>query len=108
MATALGAVLPFIGSLLPVFVAIVVVASLPAGLIVSLPTQVLSPRNRASGMGIFFTWFYLCMAVLPAVAGKFRDMSGDPAAPTLFASAMMASALVALIWFRVIQDLMKP
>ena len=79
-----AAALPFVGSLVPVFVGIVIATSLPAGVIVSLPTEALSVKNRAIGMGVFFTWFYVCMAILPAVAGKFRDFSGSPAAPARF------------------------
>jgi hypothetical protein len=58
------------------------------------------------GFHIDFTW--LGMAILPAVAGKFRDFSGSPAAPMLFAAAMMALGLAGQIAFRAAQRLMKP
>jgi len=58
-------------------------------------------------MGVFFTLFYLGMALLPALAGKLRDATGDAAAPTLFAAAMMASGLVLLVLFRFSQRLLK-
>jgi hypothetical protein len=86
---------------------LVITTSLPAGPIFSLLAPVLSPQNRAVGMGVFFTLFYLGMAILPALAGKFRDVTGDAAAPILFASAMMGSGVVLLLVFRTAQRLLK-
>ena len=99
--------LPFASAPVAVLLCLVIVTSLPAGPIFSLLAHVLSPQNRAVGMGVFFTLFYLGMAILPALAGKFRDVTGDPAAPILFASAMMASGLVLLLVFRTSQRLVK-
>ena len=99
--------LPFASAPVAVLFCLVVVTSLPAGPIFSLLAPVLSPQNRAVGMGVFFTLFYLGMAILPALAGKFRDVTGDAAAPILFASAMMASGLVLLLLFRTAQRLLK-
>jgi predicted MFS family arabinose efflux permease len=99
--------LPFASAPVPVLLCLVIVTSLPAGPIFSLVAPELSPQNRAVGMGVFFTLFYLGMAILPALAGKFRDVTGDAAAPILFASAMMAFGLVLLIVFRTSQRLIK-
>jgi predicted MFS family arabinose efflux permease len=99
--------LPFASAPVAVLLCLVIVTSLPAGPIFSLLAPVLSPENRAVGMGVFFTLFYLGMATLPALAGKFRDLTGDPAAPILAASAMMATGVVLLILFRTAQRLLK-
>ncbi len=99
--------LPFAGAPVAVLLCLVIVTSLPAGPIFSLLAPVLSPANRAVGMGVFFTLFYLGMATLPALAGKFRDLTGDPAAPILVASAMMGTGVVLLILFRTAQRLIK-
>jgi MFS family permease len=64
------------------------VAGLPAGAIMAMPTGVLKPENRAAGMGVFFTWYYLAMALLPALAGLLLDLSGDPRMPLLFAAGL--------------------
>jgi predicted MFS family arabinose efflux permease len=100
--------LPFTSAPVAVLLCLVIVTSLPAGPIFSLLAPVLSPENRAVGMGVFFTLFYLGMATLPALAGKFRDLTGDVAAPILVASAMMACGVVLLILFRTSQRLFKP
>jgi hypothetical protein len=41
-----------------------------------LPGEVLRPRNRATGMGVFYTWYYAGMALLTPAAGVLRDASG--------------------------------
>ena len=70
------------------------------GLIMALPTQVLRDENRAVGMGIFFTVYYIGMGTFPAIAGYIRDVSGNPATPFWFAGAMILVALLALLGFR--------
>ena len=97
-----AAALPFAPSPLVVFVVLACVIGAPGGLIMALPAQALRPENRAGGMGIYFTWYYAGMAMLPGLAGMARDLTGSPAAPALFAAAMMALALVGLIGFRVV------
>jgi MFS family permease len=99
--------LPFTSAQVAVWLVLVIVTSLPAGPIFSLVAPELSPPNRAVGMAVFFTLYYVGMALLPPLAGKLRDVTGDAAAPTLFAAAMMASGLVLLVLFRVSQKLMK-
>jgi predicted MFS family arabinose efflux permease len=99
--------LPFASAPVAVLLCLIIVTSLPAGPIFSLLAPVLSPQNRAVGMGVFFALFYLGMATLPALAGKFRDLTGDAAAPILVASAMMASGLVLLVLFRTAQRLVN-
>ncbi len=60
----------------------------PAGALVALPTQALSPENRGTGLGIFYSWYYLAMAVGPVIAGLGRDLSGSAAVPVLIGGAM--------------------
>ena len=54
------------------------------GLIMALPTKVLRSENRAVGMGMFFTIYYVGMGIFPAIAGYIRDVSDDPAAGQAF------------------------
>ena len=60
----------------------------PAGAIIALPTRVLSPESRGPGLGIFYSWYYLAMAVGPVIAGIGRDLSGSVAVPVLIGGAM--------------------
>ena len=98
-----AAALPFVEATLPVFALLVLGVGLPAGLVMALPAQAVRPHDRSAGMGIFYTIYYVGMAILPALAGLARDLSGSPAATALFASAMMGLALLGLAGFRAAQ-----
>jgi predicted MFS family arabinose efflux permease len=95
-----AAVLPFADDPIIAFSIIAAVIGAPAGLIMALPAKALRPQNRASGMGIYFTFYYAGMACLPGLAGMARDLTTSPAAPALFAAGMMALALAGLMGFR--------
>jgi MFS family permease len=71
-----------------------------AGIIMALPARGLRPEARNVGMGIYYTWYYLAMAVLPGIAGWCRDLSGVAAAPLLFASVLLAGAMACAALFR--------
>ena len=51
-------------------------AGLSAGPVMSLPAQILVPANRAVGMGIFFTLFYVGVVFAPITAGFLADSNG--------------------------------
>jgi len=92
--------LPFIAAPTAALVVIALAIGLPPGLIMALPAGVLRAESRAAGMGVFYSWYYAGMAILPALAGKTRDLAGTPAAPILFSAAMMVVGLVCLAAFR--------
>jgi len=80
-----------------------VVAGLPVGAMMVLPSEVLRPQNRATGMGVFYTWYYAGMALLTPAAGIVRDASGAPGAPLLFAGVLEFAALAVLVLLRLYQ-----
>src|SRR5207302_3810014 len=49
-----------------------------SGAILSLPAKVLSPRDRSVGFGVFYTCFYVLMAVWPWAAVRLLDHCGSP------------------------------
>jgi predicted MFS family arabinose efflux permease len=61
-----------------------------SGAILSLPQKVLAPRDRAIGFGVFFTCFYVLMAVGPPVAGYLQDVWGTPSAALIVGAALLA------------------
>ena len=85
------------------FAIVALMVGLPPGLIMALPAQALRPENRSTGMGVFYTWHFAAMAVLPALAGTARDLSGSATTPSLFAAVTMVAAALALIAFRFAQ-----
>ena len=79
------------------------IAGLPCAAMLVLPTEVLRPRSRAPGMGIFYTWYYVGMTLLTPAAGLARDLSANPGAPLIFAGLLELGAIAALGIFRIIQ-----
>jgi hypothetical protein len=63
----------------------------PAGVIMTLPGQVLRPENRAFGMGVFFTWYFVITAPAPIIAGWLFNVSGNVAWPIYFAATLFAA-----------------
>jgi MFS family permease len=63
------------------------VAGLAAGVLVSLPAEILRADIRAQGMGIFYTVYYAGNALYPPIAGWLADVSGRASAPIWFAAA---------------------
>jgi len=68
-------------------------ASVQAGLIVGIGTLSARPENRAVGMGLFYTTYYIGGAVIPAICGKAADLVGDPSGAFLCAGGLSALAL---------------
>jgi MFS family permease len=66
-----------------------------SGAILSLPSKVLTSRERAVGFGVFYTCFYVLMAVGPLAAGHLQDVWGTPSA-ALIAGAALLAAIVPL------------
>jgi predicted MFS family arabinose efflux permease len=62
-----------------------------SGAILSLPAKVLSPRNRSVGFGVFYTCFYVLMAVGPLAAGRLQDVWGSPSAALIVGAALLVA-----------------
>jgi MFS family permease len=69
----------------------------------ALPAQLLQKENRAIGMGIFFTVYYVGMGIFPAIAGYLRDVTQNTAAPFVLAIVAIAGAALALLGLRMMQ-----
>ena len=84
---------------LHLFAALGIVGGLPAGAIMSLPARVLRPSTRAVGMGIFYTVFYIGMAIGPVIGGWIAAHAGTAAAALHFGAATLAACLLSLWLF---------
>jgi MFS family permease len=71
----------------------------PGGLMALLP-RAMPPDRLATGFGVFYTVFYVMMALTQPAAGLVRDVAGDPRAPIFLAALVMASTVVGLAIFR--------
>jgi MFS family permease len=74
-----------------------------AGPLTSLLPRALAPERLATGLGLSYTAYYIVMAVAQPIAGRLRDVTGDPTTPIHFAAAGMAITVLGLIAFRLIE-----
>ena len=95
--------LPYGAFAVPLCLAFGLIGMAPAGVIMALPGEVLRVENRAFGMGVFFSWYFVVTAPAPIVAGWLFDRSGDPSWPIYFAAALFLATAVANLAFRQIQ-----
>lgn len=74
--------------------------SIQSGVIVAIGTLSARPQNRAAGMGIFYTLYYLGNAIIPALCGRAADLTGSPAGAFYAAAFVSALALPAYLLHR--------
>lgn len=81
------------------FIVMGLVGGLAAGPIVTLPTEILLPGNRAVGMGIYFTVFYVFTVSGPIVAGVLSDLFATArAAYYLGAGALVLTVFILVVY----------
>jgi MFS family permease len=80
----------------------VAIGAPPGGLMALLP-RALPPERLATGFGVFYTAFYVMMALTQPAAGLVRDIAGDPAAPIVLAAVVMGATVVGLAIVRRIE-----
>jgi len=83
----------------PAFVALGLVCGLPAGAIMSLPARVLTAGNRAVGMGVFWTMFYLVTVASPWIGGQVAAASGSVVAAFDLGAALLVLACLCYLAF---------
>ena len=91
---------PGTGSVFLIFGLLGLVGGLPAGPIMSLPAAVLSPGNRALGMGVFFALFYLGVVAAPIAAGALSEGVGTSTAAFYMGAGLLAICVALLGLFR--------
>ena len=84
------AALPY-ASAWPLLLTVGLLGGLPAGILAAAPTGMLRPASRGVGLGLFYTMYYVGMALLPPVAGRLQDVLGRSAAVYFAAGAMLVT-----------------
>jgi MFS family permease len=69
------------------------VGSIQPGVIMAVGTLSARPENRAVGMGLFYTLYYLGGTFSPALCGMVADYSARPEGGLLAAAAISALAI---------------
>src|SRR5438093_1462801 len=62
--------------------------------------SLVAAERLATALGVYYTVFYVVMALAQPAAGAVRDLSGNPAAPIAFAALVMAATVLGLALFR--------
>jgi predicted MFS family arabinose efflux permease len=90
---AASALLLFVANIFPIVSCLIFGAAIGplSGAILSLPARVLDPRDRSLGFGLFYTCFYILMAVGPAAAGRLQDAWGSPSAALVAGAALLVA-----------------
>jgi predicted MFS family arabinose efflux permease len=70
-----------------------------SGAILSLPSRVLAAHERAVGFGVFYTCFYVLMAIGPSAAGRLQDSWGSPAAGLIAGVALLVAIVPLCLGF---------
>ncbi len=75
----------------------------PAGVIMALTGSAMRPENRALGMGLFFSIYFVIQAPAPTIAGWLYDRTANAFWPIVFAIALFFATAVANMAYRLVQ-----
>ncbi len=70
------------------------------GVFMALLPRAVDREHLAASLGVFYTVYYLGMAMAQPLAGSARDLTGSPAMPLYVAAALMAATVLTLWPFR--------
>lgn len=92
-------VVPASDHVLPLLVLLGLFGGLSAGPIMSLPAQVLKPGNRALGMGLYFTLFYLGVVFAPIAGGALSEQTGTSSTAFYIGAGLLVTCCAMLAAF---------
>lgn len=69
------------------------IGAVHAGVVVGTGTLSARPQNRAVGMALFYTTYYLGGTIFPAICGRAADLYGDPSGAFICGGAISALAM---------------
>jgi MFS family permease len=75
----------------------------PPGALMALLPNVVPSERLAAAFGVYYTMYYVVMAVVQLAAGAVRDFYDSPAAPIYLAALVMAATILGLVVFRLIE-----
>ena len=83
-----------------VLVLLGVAYAIPPGALTAQVGEGTPPAKRALVFGWYSAGSYLGLTIAPWIAGRLRDVTGDPNAPLLFGAVLMFAMLPCFAWFR--------
>ena len=88
---------------LPASILFGLIGAAPAGIIMALASEAIEPQNRAFGMSVFFSLYFVLVAPAPVVAGWLVDNSGSAWAAIVFTAILFAATGASYKAFRLTQ-----
>ena len=80
------------------------ILGITVGMVMALPGEVLSPESRATGLGLYYTLYYIGTGILPVIAGWIQDTMGSASFVIWFSAACLSLAPLSLLVFRILQS----
>jgi predicted MFS family arabinose efflux permease len=81
-----------------------VIGAIHPGVIMAVGTLSAKPENRAVGMGIFYSIYYLGGTISPMACGWAADLYGGPAGGLLMAALFSVLVVPLFLWHRALAD----
>jgi len=75
----------------------------PPGALMALLPKAVASQRLATALGVYYTTYYIVMAVVQLAAGGVRDFFGTPVAPIVLAAVVMAATIVGFATFRLVE-----
>ncbi len=100
------ALVPFAEAQLLLFALAGIFVGVPTGNVMALTVETVRPENRNIGTGLYYTWHYIGLASIPALAGWAVDLTGDASAPMFVGAACSGLAICLLLVLRTVQGRM--
>lgn len=103
LVSAVAIVLVSISGPVLLWVVLTATVGITVGPIMALPGSLLSPASRPTGLGIFYTTYYLGTVLLPAFGGWLLDAAGSAVWVIWFSSGCLVAAPLSLVFCRHLQ-----
>jgi MFS family permease len=84
------------------------IGAAPAGIIMALTAQAMAPERRAFGMGVFYSLYFVFMAIAPPVAGWLFDRSARADLALWFGAALFVATGVGYAAFAPLRRRLSP
>ena len=103
LAALVTALLPELAHPLLAFCLVGLAIGAPPGALMALLPRAVTGERLATAFGVYYTVYYVVMAVVQLAAGGVRDVADSAAAPIVFAALVMAATIAGFGIFRLVE-----
>ena len=103
LASAAAVAMVPVGGPVVLWVILISLMGFTVGPVMALPGEVLTPASRSTGVGLYYTLYYLGTTSLPALGGWLLEVTGAAPAVIWFSAACLVVAPFSLLVLRILQ-----